>query len=60
MAYSHRKLLARILKCKSGGEGDNGMKAVATNIMTKKFTYTTCNCICINKPALLWVILATL
>lgn len=26
MSYSDRELLARILKCEAGGEGDNGMK----------------------------------
>ena len=30
MAYSDRELLARIVQCEAGGEGDNGMKAVAT------------------------------
>jgi len=35
MAYSDRELLARIIKCEAGGEGDNGMKAVATSIMNR-------------------------
>ena len=35
MAYSDRELLARILKCEAGGEGDTGMKAVATSIMNR-------------------------
>ncbi len=35
MAFSNRELLARIIKCESGGEGDNGMKAVATAIMNR-------------------------
>jgi N-acetylmuramoyl-L-alanine amidase len=35
MAYSNRELLARIIKCEAGGEGDNGMKAVATSIMNR-------------------------
>ncbi|MEA4828179.1 cell wall hydrolase [Clostridium sp. JNZ J1-5] len=35
MAYSSRELLARIIKCEAGGEGDNGMKAVATVIMNR-------------------------
>ena len=30
MAYSDRELLARLVQCEAGGEGDNGMKAVAT------------------------------
>ena len=28
MAYSERELLARMIQCEAGGEGDNGMKAV--------------------------------
>ena len=35
MSYSDRELLARIIKCEAGGEGDNGMKAVATVIMNR-------------------------
>ena len=35
MAYSARELLARILKCEDGGEGENGMKAVASVIMNR-------------------------
>jgi len=35
MAYSDRELLARIIKCEAGGQGDNGMKAVATSIMNR-------------------------
>ena len=35
MAYSERELLARIIQCEAGGEGDNGMKAVATFIMNR-------------------------
>ena len=33
MAYSDRELLARIVQCEAGGEGDNGMKAVASVTM---------------------------
>ena len=29
VAYSERELLARIIQCEAGGEGDNGMRAVA-------------------------------
>ena len=29
MAYSDRELLARLIQCEAGGEGDIGMKAVA-------------------------------
>lgn len=35
MAYSNRELLARIIKCEAGGEGETGMKAVATSIMNR-------------------------
>ncbi len=35
MAFSDRELLARIIKCEAGGEGENGMKAVATVIMNR-------------------------
>jgi len=35
MAFSDRELLARIVQCEAGGEGDNGMKAVATVIMNR-------------------------
>lgn len=35
MAFSARELLARIIKCEAGGEGDNGMKAVACVVMNR-------------------------
>lgn len=35
MAYSVRELLARLIKCEAGGEGENGMKAVASVIMNR-------------------------
>jgi len=35
MAYSARELFARIIKCEAGGEGENGMKAVASVIMNR-------------------------
>ena len=35
MAYSDRELLARLVQCEAGGEGDNGMKAVATVVMNR-------------------------
>ena len=35
MAYSERELLARLIQCEAGGEGDNGMKAVASVIMNR-------------------------
>lgn len=35
MAYSDVELLARTIQCEAGGEGDDGMKAVATVIMNR-------------------------
>lgn len=35
MAYSDRELFARILRCEAGGEGDNGMKAVASVVINR-------------------------
>ncbi len=35
MPYSTRELFARLIKCEAGGEGINGMKAVATVIMNR-------------------------
>ena len=35
MPYQDRELLARIIECEAGGEGDNGMKAVASVIMNR-------------------------
>lgn len=35
MAYSDRELLARLIQCEAGGEGDNGMRAVASVIMNR-------------------------
>ncbi len=35
MPYSTRELFARVIKCEAGGEGINGMKAVATVIMNR-------------------------
>ena len=35
MAYSELELLARIVQCEAGGEGDNGMKAVACVVMNR-------------------------
>ena len=37
MAYSERELLARIVQCEADGEGDTGMKAVATVIMNRVY-----------------------
>lgn len=35
MAFSERELLARLIKCEAGGEGDIGMRAVASVIMNR-------------------------
>lgn len=35
MAFSERELFARLIKCEAGGEGENGMKAVASVIMNR-------------------------
>ena len=35
MAFSERELLARLIQCEAGGEGDNGMKAVASVVMNR-------------------------
>ena len=35
MAFSDRELLARIIECEAGGEGDNGMRAVACVVMNR-------------------------
>ncbi len=35
MAYTERELFARLIKCEAGGEGEDGMKAVATVVMNR-------------------------
>lgn len=35
VAYSERELLARLIQCEAGGEGDEGMRAVASIIMNR-------------------------
>lgn len=35
MAFSDREILARIVLCEAGGEGENGMKAVACVVMNR-------------------------
>lgn len=35
MPYSARELFARLIKCEAGGEGENGMKAMATVVMNR-------------------------
>ena len=35
MAYTERELLARLIQCEAGGEGEDGMRAVASVIMNR-------------------------
>ena len=35
MAFSERELLARLIQCEAGGEGEEGMRAVASVIMNR-------------------------
>lgn len=35
MAYSDRELLARLVQCEAGGEGEDGMKGVASVVMNR-------------------------
>lgn len=35
MSFSDRELFARLIKCEAGGEGEDGMKAVATVVMNR-------------------------
>lgn len=35
MAYTDRELFARLIKCEAGGEGEDGMKAVASVVMNR-------------------------
>lgn len=35
LSFSDRELLARMILCEAGGEGENGMKAVACVIMNR-------------------------
>ncbi len=35
MALSDRELFARLIQCEAGGEGENGMKAVASVVMNR-------------------------
>ena len=35
MAFSDRELLARLVECEAGGEGETGMKAVACVVMNR-------------------------
>ena len=37
MAYSDRELLARLIQCEAGGEGDEGMRAVASVVMNRVY-----------------------
>ena len=38
MAYSDRELLARLIECEAGGEGNDGMAAVASVVMNRVYT----------------------
>ena len=40
MSYTERELLARLVACEAGGEGENGMKAVATTIINRRIFRT--------------------
>lgn len=35
MPFTTRELFARLIQCEAGGEGDNGMKAVAATVMNR-------------------------
>ena len=35
MAYTDRELLARLIQCEAGGEGEDGMRAVASVIVNR-------------------------
>jgi N-acetylmuramoyl-L-alanine amidase len=35
MPFNNRELFARVIKCEAEGEGENGMRAVATTIMNR-------------------------
>jgi N-acetylmuramoyl-L-alanine amidase len=37
MPLSTREMFARLIKCEAGGEGENGMKAVATVLMNRVY-----------------------
>ena len=37
MAYTDRELFARLIRCEAGGEGDDGMRAVASVVMNRTF-----------------------
>ena len=37
MAYTDRELLARLVQCEAGGEGETGMKAVASVVMNRVY-----------------------
>ena len=35
MSFSDRELLARLIMCEAGGEGEDGMRAVASVVMNR-------------------------
>ena len=53
MAFSDRELIARLVQCEAGGEGENGMKAVATVIMNRVNSSNRRICKNITRPAAL-------
>ncbi len=40
MPYTTRELLARLIKCEAGGEGDDGMAAVASVVRNRLMSPT--------------------
>lgn len=40
MPFDNREMLARLIKCEAGGEGEDGMRAVATVIMNRTYVTT--------------------
>lgn len=36
MPMDTRELFARLIQCEAGGEGENGMKAIATVVMNRR------------------------
>ena len=40
MALSDLEILARLIQCEAGGEGENGMQAVASVIMNRVILHT--------------------
>ena len=49
MAYSDRELLARLIQCEAGGEGDTGMKAVAGVVMNRVHIFQPYQFVCASE-----------